>query len=184
MNRRDALSRIGILVGGTISASTMSGLLAGCFTPAAEQFTPQILSSTQYQLLGRIAEIIIPETDTPGALAVGVDRFIDNMLANYYATEEAISFQSHLDAFRIANDADNMDTASLESVLTQEDAKAYDGLQPSTQSSVWFFRLLKELIVSGYYTSEIGMNVELRLRPFGKAQMDIDRSEIDRTWAN
>lgn len=184
MNRRDALSRIGLLVGGTISASTMSGLLAGCVTPTAEQFTPQILSSNQFLLLGRIAEIIIPETDSPGAMEVGVDRFIDNMLANYYPAEESSTFLSHLDAFRIANDADNIDSASLESVITLEDAKAFEGLQPSTESSIWFFRRIKELVVSGYYTSEIGMNEELRLRPFGKAQMDIARSEIERTWAN
>lgn len=184
MNRRVAISRLGLLLGGTLSASTLSGLLAGCTSPSADHYTPLFLSGDQFNLVGRIADIVLPETDTPGARAAGVDRFIDNMLANYYPRREANRFHSNFDAFRMAFEPDNLDDASLTDLIRSEDAKAFEGNQPSTESSVWFFRRLKELIVTGYYTSEIGMNEELRLRPFGKAQMDIARSDIERTWAN
>ncbi len=184
MNRRDAISRLGVLVGGTLSASTLSGLLAGCSTPSSESYSLQFLTAEQFSLVGRIADIIIPPTDTPGAVAAGVHRFIDNMLANYYPANDSNTFSSALEAFSVSFSPHILDESALKGVISREDARTFDrSFQPSDASSQ-FFRRLKELVISGYYTSEIGMTEELRVKPFGTARMDIARSEIDRTWSN
>lgn len=73
ITRREALRRTAWLLGGAISAPTMAGVLAGCGgdrTGAAGE----ALTGRQLELVGTIAEHIIPETDTPGAKAVHVDR--------------------------------------------------------------------------------------------------------------
>src|SRR5207249_7567370 len=63
--------------------------------PAAA-WRPRTLTPDQTELVATIAEHILPETDTPGARAVGVHRFIDAMLAEAYATQERQAFVAGL----------------------------------------------------------------------------------------
>lgn len=46
-----------------------------------------------------------------------------------------------------------------------------------------FMRTLKELVVVGYYTSEVGATQELTLNPMGVWRADIPYSEVGRAWA-
>jgi gluconate 2-dehydrogenase gamma chain len=98
IDRREALRRTALLLGGAISAPTLAAMLAGCETPAAGEtgWTPRALTTAQGALVATIAEHIIPTTDTPGARAAGVDRFIDTMLAEYYSPDERSAFLAGL----------------------------------------------------------------------------------------
>lgn len=46
-----------------------------------------------------------------------------------------------------------------------------------------FFRTLKELVLVGYYTSEVGATQELRMNPMGSWTGDMPYSEVGRAWA-
>ena len=184
MNRREALSRIGLLAGGTLSASTLSGLLAGCSTPAAEAYIPKLLSEAHFQLVGKLAESIIPETDTSGALSAGVHRFIDTMLAEYYPSEEAVLFGGDLLDFESKYNASGLNKQELNRVVGEIDSKAFRSSPSQNEPEMRFYRKLKGLVVSGYYTSEVGMTQELRLRPYGDSRMDIALTEIGLSWSN
>lgn len=97
ITRREALKRAAWILGGTVSAPTILGVLQGC---RAEQkttaFTPRTLSPDQRSTVEAIADIIIPETETPGARAAGVDQFVDAMLTDYYPAKERDRFLSGL----------------------------------------------------------------------------------------
>src|SRR5213080_2687552 len=98
IDRREALRRVALLLGGALSASTVAGVLAGCEarrTPNGA-WAPRALSSDQLELVATIAEHILPETDTPGARTVGVHRFIDAMLADSFPDEERRRFLAGL----------------------------------------------------------------------------------------
>lgn len=95
ITRREALRRAAWLLGGAISAPTLAGVLAGCGGDRTGGGR-KVLSGAQLAVVAAIAEHIIPETDTPGAKAVHVDRFIDEMLAAYYPEEERALFLSGL----------------------------------------------------------------------------------------
>lgn len=95
ITRREALRRAAWLLGGAISAPTLAGVMAGCGGDRAGG-SRKVLTAGQLALVGTIAEHIIPETDTPGAQAVQVDRFIDEMLASYYPEEERALFLTGL----------------------------------------------------------------------------------------
>ncbi len=177
MDRRTAISRLGIMLGGMLTASTLSALVSGCQAPPASDFRPQLLDDDQLDLLARIAEAIIPETDTPGARAAGVHRFIDTMLAEYYRPEDSSRFLSALDGWVANLDLAGMTDEQLVAVLSEADAAWASG----QEDPVW--ARLKEWTISGYYTSEIGMTQELRLMPYTQARMDIPRSDVERTWA-
>lgn len=94
MTRREALVRAAYLLGGTLSASTVAGVLAGCAAPReiAGGWIPRTLSPRQSELVLILGEQILPETDTPGARTAQVDRFIDAMLTDYYRDEERRRF--------------------------------------------------------------------------------------------
>ncbi len=98
ITRREALRRTALLLGGTLSAPTIAGVLAGCGSDRSRGAAarPTVLTERQREQVATIAEHIIPETDTPGARAVNVDAFIDEMLARYYPAEERELFLAGL----------------------------------------------------------------------------------------
>ena len=100
IDRREVLRRTALLLGAMISGPTLAGILAGCETPAPatgeSAWTPRALTAAQGEQVATIAEHIIPATDTPGARAAGVHRFIDTMLAEYYSSDERATFVAGL----------------------------------------------------------------------------------------
>lgn len=99
MTRRQALLRVGYLLGGALSASTMAGVLAGCAAPRAAAGTawvPRTLSPEQAEMVLIMGEQILPETDTPGARSARVHEYIDVMLTDYYPARERDRFLAGL----------------------------------------------------------------------------------------
>ena len=58
-----------------------------------------------------------------------------------------------------------------------------DQLADNEPADLPFFRMMKELTVTGYYTSELGATEELRVNPMGVYRGDIPYAEIGRAWA-
>ena len=191
IDRREALRRAALLLGGALSASTVAGVLAGCEarrTPDGA-WAPRALSSDQLDLVATIAEHILPETDTPGARAVGVHRFIDAMLADSFPDEERRHFLAGLSdvdarAQRSCGRA-FLRCATLEqrAVLDQLDHEAFAAAGDHAATPP-FFRTMKELTLVGYYTSEIGATRELRHAPVpGRFEGCVPLDQIGRAWA-
>ena len=196
ITRREALSRVAILLGGAISPPTLAGVLDAATRRAwatAQGWTPRTLNASQTELVAVIAEHIIPETDTPGARAAGVHRFVDTLLADHYPAAERDRF---LDGLR------GVDTRSRSrhgkpfvecvaeqrvALLTEMDEETYPprGSDTATPAGdeTWFFRRMKELTLVGYYTSEMGATRELHISPFGPYHGDIPYRSVGRSWA-
>jgi gluconate 2-dehydrogenase gamma chain len=98
ITRREALRRTALLLGGAVSAPTLAGVLAGCGRDVGNGGATglRLLTPWQHAMVATIAEHIIPETDTPGARAAGVDRFIDEMLVVHYSAAERDRFLAGL----------------------------------------------------------------------------------------
>jgi hypothetical protein len=100
MTRRRALARVAHLLGGALAAPTVAGVLAGCEVAAASEtasWAPRTLSPEQSEAVLIMGEIILPETDTPGARSARVDRFIDAMLSDYYPPADRQRFLAGLE---------------------------------------------------------------------------------------
>ncbi|HYU36998.1 MAG TPA: gluconate 2-dehydrogenase subunit 3 family protein [Gemmatimonadales bacterium] len=189
INRRQALQQVAVLLGGAISAPTLAGVLSTATRrawAASPQWAPRTLSAAQLELVATVAEHIIPETDTPGARAAGVHRFVDTLLTDHYPATERDRFLAGLaDVDARARSAHGQAFAQCApeqriALLTELDARAYAA---SRGEDGWFFRRMKELTLVGYYTSEIGAMQELHVSPFGAYRGDIPYSSVGRAWS-
>src|SRR3989442_14852262 len=90
IDRREALRRVTLLLGGALSASTVAGVLAGCETRRTPDgaWTPRALTSEQVELVAAVAEPILSETDTPRPHAAPVHPLIAPILAEAYPPQK------------------------------------------------------------------------------------------------
>lgn len=100
MNRREALLYSGQLLGYSITGSILAGVLNGCQAPPALGWEPKVLTPEDVAFLAEVCETILPKTDTPGAREVGVDRYIDAMIADNYSEQERNAFMDGIKTFR------------------------------------------------------------------------------------
>jgi hypothetical protein len=97
ITRREAIARTALLLGGTFAAAHLAGAESTAWAAAlGPNWHARTLSSPQSELVATIAEHILPATDTPGARAAGVDRFVDVILTDYYKAPERDRFLAGL----------------------------------------------------------------------------------------
>ena len=168
MNRREALQRVALLLGGAISTPVLQAVLSGC-RPSA-QYTPRTLKPTQFDVVTSIADSIIPATETPGAKGVGVPEFIDLILTDCYSPKDRDRFLTGLAAFeeqfqqKLGKTFLQANPKEQTEILNEFDREAV-AARRSGASELPFFGMMKELTLIGYYTSAVGANDELQFQP-------------------
>jgi glucoside 3-dehydrogenase (cytochrome c) hitch-hiker subunit len=163
MTRREAVLRVGALLGGAALVG-QSALLEGCTGQGPRADAGALLSSADVELLAEIADAILPETSTPGAKAAGVGPFIATMVADAYDPTEQRIFIDGLRTLERRCRADygaEFPSARPEqriALLERLDREAYEAYAAgrADENSPHPFRMLKELTLLGYFTSEIG----------------------------
>lgn len=122
------------------------------------EYHPQFFSHSEYAMVERLAEIIIPSDQTPGAKEAGVAEFIDFMIANnpkqqYSFRTGLVWLDSHserLHGKRFLELTPAQQLSVLEPLGFK--GKARPGEEPGRK----FFALMREYTVTGFYTSEVG----------------------------
>ena len=125
--------------------------------------TARFFNQDDFTAISRIADLIIPETDTPGAIGAGVPSYIDLVISRN--TDQQLVVADGLrwldgEAKRLANKkfielAEAQQLSILEPLCEACDAK------DTRARNVQFFALIKSLTADGYYTSKIGLLNEL-----------------------
>ncbi|WP_303319216.1 gluconate 2-dehydrogenase subunit 3 family protein [Flavivirga abyssicola] len=78
MNRRSALKNLTMSLGYAVATPTIFNMLASCHAEV-ESWTPLFLSPEEKHMVTHLADIILPTSDTPGALDVNIPQFLDLM---------------------------------------------------------------------------------------------------------
>lgn len=190
MNRRDAIKSVAFMLGGTFSAPTLLAMDRWENKITGKDSTASlVMTDNQKLILAEVAELIIPKTTTPGAKDAGVPAFIVLMLQDCYKTPEHISFVEGLKKLEEKKFL-TLDTAQKTDILKQvesdsvEQMKAYqvqqtkmgdneDREQMAAQAKgLPYWRLMKELTMLGYFTSEEGIKSSFDYVPIpGKLEM-------------
>jgi hypothetical protein len=115
----------------------------------------RVLTPEQNELVTTIAELIIPETDTPGATSVHVNEFVDLLLAEWFDDADRARFLAGLDEIdresRATYGKRFVELAGPERDLT---LRALDGAREASDGAGRAFGELKRLTIYGYFTSE------------------------------
>ena len=165
VTRREALRRVSLLLGGATLLGE-SAWLAGCATEGAPRAASgPLFSGSEIALLAEIADTILPTTSTPGAKAAGVGPFMALMVTDVYDAGQQKIFRDGLMTLerecRKLHGTDFMSAtpAQRTTLLEQLDREQYAQRNAGTPH---YFRMLKELSLLGYFTSEIGYTQAMR----------------------
>ena len=175
MNRREAVQKITFLLGGTISAPLMAGIMGEKLN-----FGPSLdLSAEQEALLADVADVIIPTTGTPGAKAAGADKFITRIMRDCYEMADQKKFYSGLEKI----DAQSKEVYS-KGFSALDATQKNDIIKRTTVSDKPFFLQMKGLTVTGYFTSEIGATQALDYLPIpGRFDGSWPMPKGQKSWA-
>lgn len=147
LTRREVLARLGVLLGGALIGGDT--WLRG--EPLAGKARGHDFTADDLALLDEIAETIIPATGTPGARAAGVGAFMAMMVADCYDDAHHAAFRAGLEQLRSEGFA-----AATPAARTAR-LNALDAEQKThTGTPAHFFKMMKQLTILGYFTSEIG----------------------------
>jgi gluconate 2-dehydrogenase gamma chain len=166
MNRREALKRVAWLMGGAVSVSAIMAVRNGYSATTAAGSKSSFLSLPQADIVSAVAEIIIPRTDTPGAIDVGVPGFIDRVLEDVCTEEDRRRYLTGLATFDAAAQVEEgRKFAALEAprqvALVQkvhDAAVDQERLLNRSHGTLRrpFILMTKELTLLGFFTSQVG----------------------------
>lgn len=177
MNRREALRQTALAAGAAALWASLPGRTWAALAAPADW------SAADEALLTLIGDTIIPATATsPGAGSVAIGRFIITQAADCYPPQSVDTLRRALreiDAAsrqRFNQPFPALAVAEREQVLTAYEAAPQPGAHP--------FRLIKELTLLGYFTSEPGATQALRYDPIpGAFHGSVKLAPADRSWA-
>ncbi len=177
MERREVLKLLASAAALPALSSQAFSLFRGIHAQIAEVPALKTLNPHQNETVTTIAEMIIPQTNTPGAKAVKVNEFIDLILSEWYEEEDTKRFLAGLagvnqrsqDLFE--NKFVACSAVQQQEILRQFDEESVNDLikysaptgtkLDNLANPPSFFLMMKKLTLIGYYTSEAGFEEEL-----------------------
>jgi hypothetical protein len=202
VNRREFLECAAILVSG-VTASRVGFALSDdqlTYLAAAPDYASKpvnYFTPEQRHIVAAMAEIIIPRTDTPGAIDAGVPKFIELMVADWFNDQERELFSAGLGDMEARFPQEfgmpfhRLDAAQQLAILEAMEAAAaaspwyaQGNVRRDFISDAPFICMVKELTIWGFFTSEKGASQVLRysampMRFDGHAAL----SPNDSSWA-
>ena len=172
MDRRSALKKAGVLACSAVAIPSLFSLLQSCKSENRLGWQPLFFTESEAKTIAAILDMILPRTDTPGALDVKSDIFIDKVIAMTYDEEAQAKMRSEIAAFNseceknFGNAFIELNASDKEKVLQAAEANSGKfspgvwGTAVGKQEPIGFYRSLKSMAIWAYFSSEeIGKNV-------------------------
>ncbi len=176
MNRRTALKNLTMSLGYTVAAPTIFNILSSC-TAEAETWVPLFLSPEEKHMVTHLVDIILPASDTPGALDVNVPQFLDLMYHDIEKKENQDIFKKGASLFaekfksQFTSEIIKGDKKQFETLLTsyfnisdevtetilKEQRLPIENVASSQMENYALYKFLlsvKQYTLFGYFTSE------------------------------
>jgi len=208
MTRREVVQRVTALLGGAALAG--GDLLEALSFDAVARTAAMAqgagaFTAADIAFLDEIADTILPETSTPGAKAAKTGAFMALMVTDAYTAPAQQVFRDGMraldDASRRANNASFMQASAAQrlallQVLDREQKTVMEARASAPRSRApaaaaasdepaHYFRMMKELALLGYFTSEIGYTRAMRyLETPGRFDPCAPHAAGDKSWAS
>lgn len=178
MKRRDIVKLLGLAATVPVLPAEALGLFRQIQVDVGHANKLRILTPHQDATVTVMAERIIPQTETPGAQAARVNEFIDLIVAEWFSDEDRSVFLAGISAVDTRTqkyfgkdfvDATADQQAEIlralgEEMVQQQAARdamprGYRGSEGDPPPN--FYRMFRDLTLTGYFTSEIGFTQQL-----------------------
>ena len=186
MHRREAVQYISLLLGGTLVGA--NAFLTGCKTDSKDKTT---FDQDDIAYLNEIGETILPATATPGAKAANVGQFMTVMVNDCYEEKDQKVFREGMDKLNDAskkkfdNSFMKLSPAQRHELLVTLDTEQKEFMKTKKEGEPGhYFRMMKELTLLGYFTSEVGAKQARRYNPVpGRYDACIPYKKGDKAFA-
>ena len=201
MNRREFLQCAAILISG-VGASQIGFSLSEeqqSFLASAPSYSAEpvnYFTPAQRKIVAAMAEVIIPRTDTPGAIDARVPAFLELMAAHWLNDEERSIFNAGL--LDVETRIPQVYGKPFDQLGATKQLQIMEALEKAASDSPWydfgnvqrvyisdapFICQLKELTIWGFFTSQEGGSQVLRYDPMPMYfDGDIPLAPGDSTW--
>ena len=158
--RREFLQGLIISVGGASALSACGDAANVVATTAGEK--GRFYTQDEMALINRISNLVIPRTETPGALDANVPGYLDALMSDWASAQTQNGHRAALQLISQRLDilcGDFMTASEEEAVaaLSELDSDAFDG-----DNSLGGYRSLKGYITQSYFATEAGATEELK----------------------
>lgn len=166
MDRRKVLQQTGLLAGASILMPSMVSLFQSCETVNRSDWKPLFFNVEESHTISTLLDMILPRTETLGALDVKADIFIDKVFAETYDKTGQENIRAEITAFN-ANCKKKLGTIFIDlseadrtKVLQEAEATSEKfnpgvwGTSVGKQKTIGFYRSIKSMAIWAYFTSE------------------------------
>lgn len=190
MNRRDAITRVGLILGGTVIGAEL--FLSGCSNRTELAATGKDFSLDTVAFLDEVGETILPTTHaSPGAKAAKIGTFMSVIVTDCYEAKDQKTFMEGIS--KLNDTAETLFSKNFMALSADEkhsllikldkEAKEHDAAKEEGKPS-HYFSMMKQLTLWGYFTSEIGSTKALRYEPLpGSYDGCMPYQQGDKAWA-
>ncbi len=204
MNRRDAIGRVALIMGGAVIGAEF--FLSGC------KSTPKVadlFNADHVAFLDEVGETILPTTSSPGAKAAKIGEFMAVMVRDCYTPQDQKAFLEGIGKLDEAAkkqfaskfmDITPQQRTTLLTSLDKEQKDYYVQLYKQMDTDMQkhkgdasyvqpepvnhYFRMMKEMTLLGYFTSEVGATKALRyIETPGHYDGNLPYKKGDKAWA-
>lgn len=154
ISRRELIRNLVITVGGSSLLSACGGRVT--LDTVAPGTAPRFYSDREMALLSRVSDLLLPRTETPGAVDVNVPGLLDQLMSEWANTQTRGAHRTALRTLdrRLGEEVggdilDASEDVAREAYATV-DAAAYG------ENSLEGYRGLKSLITQAYFATEAG----------------------------
>ncbi|MXX07684.1 MAG: gluconate 2-dehydrogenase subunit 3 family protein [Gammaproteobacteria bacterium] len=158
--RREFLRELIISVGGVSALSACGDAPVVVATVAGEP--GRFYNAEEMELVSRLSELIIPRTETPGALEVNVPGYIDGLMTDWASEETRTAHRQALAEIERRLSADGsflaLDEVAAEQVLADLDRSAF----AEAADELGGYRSFKGYVTRSYFATEGGAREEQR----------------------
>ena len=190
MDRREAITKVGWILGGTVIGANLF-LDIACTPSVNKAAAGSFFSADQIALLDEMGETILPATNTPGAKAAKIGEFMNVMVRDCYTKADQKIFKDGIakldDEFEKENGKTFLKGSSAErtAFFIKKDAEQKEYMKTKKpEDPSHHFRMVKELTLLGFFTSEVGATKALRYVAIpGKYDGNYPYKKGDKAWA-
>lgn len=179
MERRELIKLVTLATGAALAVPLSSSLLSACSkvqNTSENDYSLVFFSEEEFLSLKNLLDFILPKTDSPSAVEVGVHLSIDNMVGLVYNPDEQKKFKKQFDSLKpFGASSDQLN--QLKEVLKSND-------EMSKEVKTAFLALKQQAVAYYLSTEEIGKTYLNYLPVPGKYEPCISLDSVDgKAWA-